>query len=40
MLTVKKDLSVWYDRQQSSRPLSRNAETKDFAPLTSHPVRG
>ena len=23
-----------------SRPLSRNAETKDFARLTSHPVRG
>ena len=22
------------------RPLSRNAETKDFARLTSHPVRG
>ena len=23
-----------------NRPLSRNAETKDFARLTSHPVRG
>ena len=24
----------------NNRPLSRNAETKDFARLTSHPVRG
>ena len=27
-------------RDDSYRPLSRNAETKDFARLTSHPVRG
>ena len=26
--------------QRHNRPLSRNAETKDFARLTSHPVRG
>ena len=38
-LWVKKYLaSAEQQKQQENRPLSRNAETKDFARLTSHPV--
>ena len=35
-------LSRWYHYLcfQDNRPLSRNAETKDFARLTSDPVQG
>ena len=36
---IMKDLSLIAFRAYS-RTLSRNAETKDFARLTSHPVRG
>ena len=28
------------ENKENNRPLSRNAETKDFARLTSHPVLG
>ena len=39
-LMVATSLSDLHVFGLSNRPLSRNAETKDFAQLTSHPVRG